>query len=822
LPKSGLSFEKEELAPQIRSLFERIRVAYLSAKDDPRNYKNKWIDEIASLRDVWDEKSKLSAVLPDVIDEDILFDKDAKNPESVESKKIFDGISDLRYGNISKDPFAKKFGKGVLEELMENEDSMQYFIHWALRSDKKALEDDEITAGYSGLDMEYDDISDFITEHYGDEKDTKRVSSKVNAAKDSLKENIGDEAWKDLARFDIQKAEVHFLVPNKPMYRIFDIEDMKELQGFSGTYIVQEKYDGMRIQIHKIDNKVKIYSYNQKDITEKCPEQVKIMKNKHFGDCILDAELLLFMKDEPLQRAEVVARIFKDKESEAELRAHVFDIMRHEEKDMVEDELEERIKTLFQNYAQHSHEKLQFPTKKDTREADSLKEIEQYAKEIMKIPTAEGVVIKDITSTYYIGTRKNPKWVKWKKFVDLDLIVLEKKSTKSNMFSYTLGAGPISDEEAKKTKSKEIDGKFYMNVGKAVNTNIDVDEGSIVRVKVDEVNKRGDRYSVYSAKVIEIPEVDYPDKVVTLELLSANNKKSIKYKVKALEKGINITDNIHGDATILAKGDMDGFTIFGFDEFNLMAKNALVNLDEWKSQIEDIHKMKKGKFRTHIKHFLNKNGPSSIEAIHKHILNSSDKLKSLYNQLFDSDIEKLNKYCIKQVAEEPGEKYWTYDKKSEKFTEGNLITKYETPEELRSGEFKLYLRKDGNLNLVIQLKDPMIWNIRINSVDDVFNLFGKSKKFPAQIEENSDKTKLIDEGDITLGVQRHGYHEYFLEGNKFESKLHFRVVPIEGEDYWVAFTSVKQKPVEEETDDGVWDIYADKHKKLTFEDLKEQ
>ena len=27
---------------------------------------------------------------------------------------------------------------------------------------------------------------------------------------------------------------------------------------------------------------------------------------------------------------------------------------------------------------------------------------------------------------------------------------------------------------------------------------------------------------------------------------------------------------------------MDGFTIYGFDESNLMSKNALANLDEWK------------------------------------------------------------------------------------------------------------------------------------------------------------------------------------------------------------------------------------------------
>ena len=41
------------------------------------------------------------------------------------------------------------------------------------------------------------------------------------------------------------------------MYRIFDIEDMNELKGFSGDWVVQEKYDGMRIQIHKIDGYIK-------------------------------------------------------------------------------------------------------------------------------------------------------------------------------------------------------------------------------------------------------------------------------------------------------------------------------------------------------------------------------------------------------------------------------------------------------------------------------------------------------------------------------------------------------------------------------------
>ncbi len=36
-------------------------------------------------------------------------------------------------------------------------------------------------------------------------------------------------------------------------------------------------------------------------------------------------------------------------------------------------------------------------------------------------------VIKDSKSSYVIGKKKNPKWIKWKKFVDLDVVVLDSK-----------------------------------------------------------------------------------------------------------------------------------------------------------------------------------------------------------------------------------------------------------------------------------------------------------------------------------------------------------------------------------------------------------
>ncbi len=167
-----------------------------------------------------------------------------------------------------------------------------------------------------------------------------------------------------------EKSESEFLTPNKPMYRIFEISDMEELKGFSGDYLVQEKYDGMRIQIHKNGDSVKIYSHNAKDITDKCKKQVELMKRKSVPDCILDAELILFDKKEPLHRADTIAHVFKNKYPDHYLSAHVFDVMKHEDRDMTKEPLKERINILFYQYAPLSDERLAYPSKKDSRIVD--------------------------------------------------------------------------------------------------------------------------------------------------------------------------------------------------------------------------------------------------------------------------------------------------------------------------------------------------------------------------------------------------------------------------------------------------------------------
>ena len=835
------SIEKDKQPSQeILRLFEKTRVAYLSAIHDPTEYSGRWRKAVDMITESYEESDAAGKEMRNFIDEKDLEDKDTKDPTSRQAKELYEKIKLLRYSSsIVADPFASMFKDNVLEELLDNPESMVKFVHYALRDDNKALsadiysvkgmQPDTITEGLKGLDLESDDIALYIIEHYGDGKDSKKVESKVKAAMDMLEliffSKNEEKDWNELKDIegveksvpnDEKKSISQFIVPNKPMYRIFEVKDIEELKGFSGNWYVQEKYDGMRVQLHKIDNKVTIYSYNGKDISDKCKEQVDELKKKEYGDCIFDGELVLFDGDEPLHRADTIAHVFKDKYKEAKLKCHVFDIIRHEAQTLADEELENRMTILFNNYSSKSGEAIAYPSKKDTRQADNLKDIEKYAEEMMEIPTSEGVVIKDSTSTYYIGTKKNPKWIKLKKFVDLDVIVLDKKKTKSNLYSYTVGVGPVDEEM---TGAIEINKRHYLNVGKALNTKIAVDIGEIIRVKVDEVKKKGEGFSLFSAKPIEIPEVEHPDKLVTLELLSQDTKKSLNYDVEAFTKGVKITDHIHGEANVIIKYDLDGFTIYGYEEDNLMSKNATMDLDMWKQQAIDIMKSKQSDLTVASFQHLKETGDKTPKELHNFLVKEH---KDLYEDVLESDVKKLKKWIVLRdgISEKDGKISADDDKimQEEEIKKEDIKAvegEYKTPPELREGEFKLYAREDDNLTLAIKLKtENMFWTIDIENEEEMFDLFGAAGKYPAEVAKTVTKGKVVDSGKIRLGIQRDGYHEYFLEGNKFETKMHYRVLDVNGEKMWLAWTGFKQTPADKEGDEGKWNIYEDRYNKL--------
>ena len=863
MPQTGLSFEKEKssLTKRVLDFFERVRYSYLSAKENPSEYGNKWKKTVKEVRSQYDSLGDFTRELKRHLKEDTAFSEEAYDPTSRQAKEIYEGVKSLRFKSDKvSDPFSKQLGDNVIKEFLKNESMLLAFVHYAVRSHANTLPDkswkahgmkpDEITQGYMGLDLEPKDVPIYILEHYGDEdSDNRRIESKCEKAFQQLKkiylEKYNEEQWDSLLELDISKADdeqekkagIDFIKPNKPMYRIFEIDDLDDIKGLTGEFVVQEKYDGMRIQIHKFNDKVKIFSFNEKDITSKCSEQVKHMEKKQFGNCILDAELMLFMEDEPLHRADTITHVFH-KKTEGTLKAHVFDIMLHEGKDITDTPLRERINILLYQYSQHSSEKLAFPSKKDTRIADSKKEVENYSQDIMKLPASEGVVIKDIESTYYIGNRKNPKWIKWKKFVDLDVVVLNDRKTKSNLHSYTMGIGPVTAEVTRNYATVEYEDKAYLEVGKALNTKIDVDIGTIVRVKVDEVTKKKNGFSLYSAKVIEIPEVTQSDNIATLEKLASKSKKSLStlvqglagkipkpfrvmsglesdlVKPKKIKKGYYITDDTHGTAEIILKEDLDGYTLYGFEGDNLMEKNALHNIDLWKEELNQLIKNKRSELRISIRNEILDSGKDALE-FDKILLFVRKNYMDLYQSLFDSLESKLMAWMKKQdsfIYKHPNT-FMSNEEVLEKDTDDMVIHK----EESRTGEFTITKQEDGNLNFIIDYKEERFaWLIDIEDTDDVYNLFGKSNKYPAIVAEKINGGNVIDKGKVVLGVQKDGYHEYKLEGDKFDTRIHVRVVPINEKKTWIVWTGKKQDMLKDEDEVDIWNISEDKYSDLEF------
>ena len=283
--------------------------------------------------------------------------------------------------------------------------------------------------------------------------------------------------------------------------------------------------------------------------------------------------------------------------------------------------------------------------------------------------------------------------------------------------------------------------------------------------------------------------------------------------MEALTKGIRLTDYIHGETNVIMKSDMNGFVIYGFEEDNLMSKNALADLDMWKAQAEEIMKTKASQLTVAIFQHLKTMGDKTVNDVHDFL---KDKHKDIYEDVLESKKTKLKDWAENRDGISIKDKKLHAD--DDKIMQEEEIKKeYKTPKENRKGLFKIYSREDNNITLGIKLEDEsLFWTIDLDNQEEMFDLFGAAGKYPAEVAKNVERGKVVDAGDIELGVQKEGYHEYFLKGNKFETKMHFRVIKVEGKEMWLAWTGFKQEPADTESDKGLWNIYEDKYSKLSI------
>ncbi|MBA7542438.1 DNA ligase [subsurface metagenome] len=230
----------------------------------------------------------------------------------------------------------------------------------------------------------------------------------------------------------VQKIDVQVFNPIKVMLaqRVSSSDEL--IKRFGGKSALEYKYDGLRVQVHVKDRKVKLFSRSSEDITNQFPDVCKfILEALKEDNFIVEGEVVAYdyEKDKILPFQHLSQRKRKhnieQKMMEIPLRVFLFDALFFNGKSLLESNYIERRSSLHQiieetKNIQFSHQTL----------VSSTDEIEAFFHQALE-DNYEGIMGKSIdeNSSYQAGTR-GFSWVKYKAdYVDnlsdsFDLVIL--------------------------------------------------------------------------------------------------------------------------------------------------------------------------------------------------------------------------------------------------------------------------------------------------------------------------------------------------------------------------------------------------------------
>jgi DNA ligase 1 len=175
---------------------------------------------------------------------------------------------------------------------------------------------------------------------------------------------------------------------------------------------VEWKLDGIRIQIHRRGDEIRIYTRNLNDITPTLPGIVTAVRALPLSRAVLDGEALWMREDGPAAFQETVSQIDTAAPPEG-IVTFLFDVLHLEGDDLLDVPLAERAARL-DAVAPH----LRIPSAL-TSDAETA---ERVLEEALRAGH-EGVVVKDAASRYSAG-RRGKAWRKVKPVQTYDLVVL--------------------------------------------------------------------------------------------------------------------------------------------------------------------------------------------------------------------------------------------------------------------------------------------------------------------------------------------------------------------------------------------------------------
>jgi len=287
------------------------------------------------------------------------------------------------------------------------------------------------------------------------------------------------------------------LSPGQPVKAMLALlsNDIEEAFKAVGTPAQLEfKIDGFRLQIHKKNNEIKLFTRRLEDVTRQFPDVVKIVKNHiKSKNYILDCEVVGYDKktNKNLPFQNISQRIKRKHQIEAMVKnlpieINAFDILYYKNQNLMNLPLKKRRDILEKSIKQEKR-KIVLTKKLITSDA---KKADEFFKKSLSLGY-EGLMVKNLNGNYIAGRYVNG-WMKLKSILEpLDLVIVKAEHGEGKrskwITSYTvackdknnlLEVGKVSTGLKEKTE-----GLTYEKLTKLIKPLIKEEEGKKVIVK---------------------------------------------------------------------------------------------------------------------------------------------------------------------------------------------------------------------------------------------------------------------------------------------------------------------------------------------------
>jgi DNA ligase-1 len=224
-----------------------------------------------------------------------------------------------------------------------------------------------------------------------------------------LSGRLPESAHVALTGGDLTAIGLEVLRPVRPMLASPGDSLDAALEELGSDVVVEQKFDGARIQCHRRGDEVRVFTRTLRDITEGVPDTVALVRSLPVESVVLDGEILALQDDGRPRPFQETMKAF----GTTGLQPWFFDCLHRDGVDLVDEPLERRRTELAAIAPDHVMPGVVRPSAQEA--ADAV--------EASLAAGHEGSMVKALDSTYSAG-RRGRAWQKVKPSHTLDLVVL--------------------------------------------------------------------------------------------------------------------------------------------------------------------------------------------------------------------------------------------------------------------------------------------------------------------------------------------------------------------------------------------------------------